>query len=91
MVLALGGACWRRLGSDGSWAAMLRAAGIDVAPFKPSNFGLHIDWSEHMTRFFGQPVKAVQLEAEGVTTRGERVKPRPIGFPPEAPERPITG
>ena len=34
-VLALGGASWPRLGSDGGWAALL----ADVAPFRPSNMG----------------------------------------------------
>ena len=70
VVLALGGASWRRLGSDGAWADGL---GLAVAPFKPSNVGLRVDWSAHMAPRFGQPVKAVRLIAGAVESRGEWV------------------
>ena len=69
-VLALGGSSWRRLGSDGAWAGLL---GVPVAPFKPSNVGLRVDWSEHMTPYLGRPVKAVRLMAGDVDSRGEWV------------------
>ncbi len=69
-VLALGGASWARLGSDGSWA---KHFSDDVAPFAPANMGLNIKWSEHMHRFFGQPVKAVALHSGRHTSRGEFV------------------
>ena len=69
-VLALGGASWRRLGSDGAWAGM---AGVKVAPFKPSNVGLQVAWSEHMAAHAGKPVKAVRLMAGDTESRGEWV------------------
>lgn len=69
-VLALGGASWRRLGSDGAWAAM---PDLPAVPFKASNVGLRVDWSEHMGAFVGQPVKAVRLMAGAVESRGEWV------------------
>lgn len=72
-VLALGGASWRRLGSDGAWAGTLQEAGVALMPFKPSNVGLLLDWSGHMAEFLGQPVKAVRLVADGIETRGEWV------------------
>lgn len=72
-VLALGGASWRRLGSDGAWASMLTERGIDLAPFQPSNTGLRVDWSEPMARVFGQPVKDVALLIAGRVVRGEFV------------------
>ena len=60
VVLALGGASWPKLGSDGAWVAPLRAAGIDVAPLQSANCGFEIAWSEHLrTRFAGAPLKAV--------------------------------
>lgn len=68
-VLALGGASWPRLGSDGGWAAHLGP----VAPFAPSNCGFRVDWSAHMAPVFGQPVKSVALRAGGLTSRGEFV------------------
>ncbi len=63
-VLALGGASWKKLGSDGAWAAWLREAGVLVNPLKPSNcgFDLHTPWSEHLrSQFAGQPLKPVVL------------------------------
>lgn len=67
-VLALGGASWPRLGSDGSWAKH-----FDIAPFQPANAGIRVDWSEHMADQFGQPLKAIALTAADTTSRGECV------------------
>lgn len=72
-VLALGGASWARLGSDGAWAPLLAARGVALAPFRPANMGFRVEWSAHMARFFGAPVKAVALEAGGERARGEIV------------------
>lgn len=72
-VLALGGASWARLGSDAAWVPWLEAAGVAVARFRPSNMGFGVNWSPHMTRHFGQPLKAVALLAAGQRVRGECV------------------
>lgn len=72
-VLALGGASWARLGSDGAWADLLTARGVTLVPFQPANFGLSVAWSDHMARHFGTPVKNVALSAGGRTRRGEFV------------------
>ena len=72
VVLALGGASWKRLGSDGAWAELLKARGVDVAPLAPSNCGFDVApaWSEHFkTRFAGQPLKTVEIDGR----RGEFV------------------
>lgn len=62
VVLALGGASWARLGSDGAWVPLLAARGVGVAPLRPANCGFDVAWSEHFhTRFAGQPVKAVAI------------------------------
>ena len=59
-VLALGGASWPHLGSDGAWVAPLRAAGIEVADLKPSNCGFDIGWSAHFAeRHAGAPLRPV--------------------------------
>jgi uncharacterized flavoprotein (TIGR03862 family) len=59
-VLALGGASWPQLGSDGAWVLPLSERGIDIAPLQPSNCGFNIDWSEHLTtRHAGAPLKPV--------------------------------
>ena len=59
-ILALGGASWPQLGSDGAWVAPLEQAGIDVAPLQPANCGFELAWSAHLaTRFAGAPLKPV--------------------------------
>ncbi|WP_321489485.1 TIGR03862 family flavoprotein [uncultured Hyphomonas sp.] len=71
-VFALGGGSWRRLGSDGAWTSLFGQAGIEVAPFRPSNCGFTVDWSDRMReQFAGAPVKGVQLSAGGQATREE--------------------
>ena len=72
-VLALGGASWRRLGSDGVWAGTLAGEGVALAPFRPSNVGLSVAWSPVMARHFGAAVKPVRLTAGGASSRGEFV------------------
>ncbi|MCR8826841.1 TIGR03862 family flavoprotein [Pseudosulfitobacter koreensis] len=72
-VLALGGASWARLGSDGAWSETLQGQDIAVAPFGPANVGLRVDWSAHMAPHFGQPVKAVAWRAGDTISRGEAI------------------
>jgi uncharacterized flavoprotein (TIGR03862 family) len=71
-VLALGGASWPRLGSDGTWAPVLREAGIAVAPLAPTNCGVRVAWSEiFRARFAGTPLKRIALRFGDETSRGE--------------------
>ncbi len=71
-VLALGGASWPRLGSNGAWAGILAALGVAVTPFRPANCGFEVAWSEvFRQRFAGQPLKNVALTFAGRTVRGE--------------------
>jgi len=72
-ILALGGASWPRLGSDGGWVELLRQQGIDVADLRPANCGFLADWSEHLRRLQGEPLKRVALSFDGRTTRSEVV------------------
>ena len=72
-VLALGGASWARLGSDGAWADWLAEKGVAVAPFLPANMGFAVNWSLHMARFFGVAVKSVALIVGDQRERGEFV------------------
>ena len=70
-VLALGGASWARLGSDGAWVPWLRERGIAVAPLRPANCGFDIAWSDAFReRFAGAPVKAVR--AHCIDAAGQR-------------------
>ncbi len=74
VVLALGGASWPKLGSDGGWAGLLAARGVDMAPFRPSNCGFTVDWSEPFrARFAGTPLKGIALRFGERSVRGEAV------------------
>jgi uncharacterized flavoprotein (TIGR03862 family) len=72
-ILALGGASWPRLGSDGAWTPLLD----DVAPFRPSNVGFDVAWSQVLlARFEGQPLKNIAIRFEGATARGDAMVTR---------------
>jgi uncharacterized flavoprotein (TIGR03862 family) len=74
IVLALGGASWPRLGSDGAWSDILRRDGLAVAPFKPSNMGVKIGWTQTFReRFAGTPLKRIALTLGKRSVRGEAV------------------
>jgi hypothetical protein len=71
-VLAMGGASWPRLGSDGTWADALD--GLAVAPLRPANCGFVVAWSEHLrARFAGTPLKRIAMAFGGTTVRGEAI------------------
>jgi uncharacterized flavoprotein (TIGR03862 family) len=71
-LLALGGASWPRLGSDGSWAHALSTRGVEMTPLQPANVGFNVAWSEHFrTRFAGQPLKTIALRSGASEARGE--------------------
>ena len=71
-VLALGGASWPRLGSDGDWADILAARGITISKLRPANSGFTVAWSDvFRDRFEGQPLKGVALTIGAHTVRGE--------------------
>ena len=67
VVLAMGGAGWARLGSDGAWAEQFGP----ITPFQPANCAFAMDWSNHMTKFFGTPIKNITLRAGDMISRGE--------------------
>ena len=68
-LLALGGASWPRLGSDGGWVDILARRGIAVAPLRPANCGFVM--ARPAARFAGRPVKPVTLRFEGHQAKGE--------------------
>jgi uncharacterized flavoprotein (TIGR03862 family) len=66
-VLALGGASWARLGSDGAWAQLLASRGVEVAPLVPMNCGFEAEWSAHFaSRYAGSPLTTVALGLPGL-------------------------
>ncbi len=73
-LLALGGASWPRLGSDGRWVPLLEGLGVAVAPLRPANVGFAVAWSDvFRQRFAGAPLKRIALACDGAMARGEAV------------------
>ena len=71
-VLALGGASWPRLGSDGGWVETLAARNVKIAPLRPANCGFTVGWSDiFRNRFEGHPLKGIALSFGSHTLRGE--------------------
>lgn len=71
-LLALGGASWPRLGSDGGWVPLLAARDIAISPLRPANGGFAVAWSPQMKeRFAGQPLKRIVLRCAGEEAAGE--------------------
>ena len=71
-VLALGGASWPRLGSNGGWVETLAAKGVAVSPLRPANCGFTVAWSEiFRDRFEGEPFKGIALSFGSHSVRGE--------------------
>jgi uncharacterized flavoprotein (TIGR03862 family) len=76
-VLALGGASWPRLGSDGAWVETLGAKGVQISPLQPANSGFTVVWSDiFRDRFEGQPLKGVALKFGEHSVRGEAIVTR---------------
>ncbi|MDM3884652.1 TIGR03862 family flavoprotein [Pseudomonas sp. BCRC 81390] len=71
VVLALGGGSWARLGSDGSWQALLAERGVDISPLQPSNCGFEVaGWSALLKeKFAGAPLKNIALSVPGSAPR----------------------
>jgi uncharacterized flavoprotein (TIGR03862 family) len=74
VILALGGASWPRLGSDGHWTALLGEKGIEVVPLEAANSGVAIRWSGALVeRHAGAPLKRIAVSCAGTTSRGEAI------------------
>ncbi|MBR0557770.1 TIGR03862 family flavoprotein [Ciceribacter sp. L1K23] len=74
LLLALGGASWPKLGSDGSWVPLLADRGVVLKPLLPANCGFDMNWTPYFSdRFAGAPVKSVVATSSAGTSRGEFV------------------
>jgi uncharacterized flavoprotein (TIGR03862 family) len=72
VILALGGASWPRVGSDGTWVEVLRSVGLEVTDLQSSNAGVTLNWSDHFIhRWAGTPLKNVAISLRGHSIRGD--------------------
>ncbi|MEB0090348.1 TIGR03862 family flavoprotein [Pseudomonas sp. CCI1.2] len=71
VLLALGGASWARLGSDGAWLPLLEEQGITITALQPSNCGFEVaGWSELLrSKFAGAPLKNIAVGLQSQTPR----------------------
>lgn len=73
-VIALGGASWPRVGSDGTWVSIFEGEGIEVTPLRAANAGVAITWTTGFAdRFAGEPLKNVAVTAGTETVRGDAI------------------
>jgi uncharacterized flavoprotein (TIGR03862 family) len=76
-VLALGGASWPRVGSDGGWVPVVRDAGVRVNDLRPANCGMRIVWTAHFAdRFATVPLKNVAIVVGAGSVRGDAMVTR---------------
>ena len=79
-LLALGGASWPRVGTDGAWVPVLEQLGVPVAPLRPANCGFDAagrdgkGWTPFFAEHFaGAPLKNVVLRfADSLGAQFER-------------------
>lgn len=65
-ILALGGASWPQLGSDGSWQTGLFPGDLDIATLKPANCGFETAWSDFFKdKFAGTPLRPLRMRVAG--------------------------
>lgn len=77
VLLALGGASWPKLGSNGAWADALKAHGVVTHDFQPANSGFQVRWSDHFKdRFAGHPLKRIRLSLGKTSVSGEAMLSR---------------
>lgn len=82
-LLALGGASWPHLGSDGAWVPVLAEQGVTVVPLQAANCGFDVLGREGLgwtavfkTKFSGHPLKSVVLRVDADPEHSDSVLPR---------------
>ncbi|ALV05892.1 BaiN/RdsA family NAD(P)/FAD-dependent oxidoreductase [Roseateles depolymerans] len=65
VVLALGGASWPQLGSDGRWVPLLTEAGADVRALRPANCGFDLGRRRADASVAGDTAQATGAQSAG--------------------------
>lgn len=70
-LLALGGASWARLGSDGAWVPILERRGVKITRLQAANCGFEVpSWSVLLrSKFAGAPLKNIAMGMAGQPLR----------------------
>ena len=71
-IFALGGASWPKLGSDANWVNIFQQQNIPITPFRPSNCGFNVNWSNiFLSKYSGAPVKSCSVSVNGFSETGD--------------------
>ena len=71
-LLALGGASWPQLGSNGKWVDILSNYDVKIAKLEPANCGFIVNWSDFFKqKFAGTPLKSIAITHNNITHKGE--------------------
>lgn len=71
-ILALGGASWKKTGSDGNWIHLFNQKGIETSPFEAANCGLMVNWTpEFLMAHEGKPLKNIAINYHKQILKGE--------------------
>jgi hypothetical protein len=74
VVFALGGASWKKTGSDGGWKNLFEEKNISLVPFQASNCAYEIKWDEKFIETAeGKSVKNISVSCANETKKGELV------------------
>lgn len=72
IILALGGASWKKTGSDGKWSEHCRRLGIKLKDFEPMNCGFEVSWSEYLIKKLDRShLKNIELSLGQRRAKGE--------------------
>ncbi len=74
VIFTLGGASWKKTGSDGNWTSFFKEKNIDIVPFQASNCAYQINWDEKfLKQAEGKSLKNISITCKGAEKRGEAV------------------
>lgn len=74
VVFALGGASWKKTGSDGTWAEYFSEKGIETIPFQASNCAYEVKWKgEFIAIAEGGSLKNIALKCGDKEKKGELI------------------
>ena len=74
VVFSLGGASWRKTGSNGEWTIFFEQKGISTVPFQASNCAYKIAWSDDfLSKSEGKSLKNIALKCGDKVKKGEVV------------------
>lgn len=73
LVLAMGGASWKKTGSTGEWKTILEEKGVECEPFQSSNSGFEMDDWEKMADLEGQILKNTKVQFGSILRKGDVV------------------